>query len=135
MERDHVMALDFDPTVVGIASQPFWLSWRDEAGKLISHAPDFFARRADGTSVVVLPPGGAAQAAGRGPWGRVGCATIRFDQPSLGKTGLRPAFRSSRVGCISGGRTLITPVERLNRSCARRCGATRSPFGRPQPGE
>ena len=53
MERDHVMALDFDPTVVGIASQPFWLSWRDEAGKLISHAPDFFARRADGTSVVV----------------------------------------------------------------------------------
>ncbi len=53
MERDHVMALDFDPTVVGIASQPFWLSWRDQAGKLISHAPDFFARRADGTSVVV----------------------------------------------------------------------------------
>ncbi|MEN3320482.1 MAG: hypothetical protein V7643_3884 [Mycobacterium sp.] len=47
------MALDFDPTVVGIASQPFWLSWRDDAGKLISHAPDFFARRADGTSVVV----------------------------------------------------------------------------------
>jgi hypothetical protein len=46
-ERDHVMALDFDPTVVGIAS------WRDEAAKLISHAPDFFARRADGTSVVV----------------------------------------------------------------------------------
>ena len=31
MERDHVMALDFDPTVVGIASQPFWLSWRDRA--------------------------------------------------------------------------------------------------------
>lgn len=49
----HLMALDFDPTVVGIASQPFWLSWRDDAGQLISHAPDFFARRADGTSVVV----------------------------------------------------------------------------------
>ena len=40
MERDNVLALDFDPTVVGIASRPFWLSWRDEAGKLISHAPD-----------------------------------------------------------------------------------------------
>ncbi len=53
MERDHVMALDFDPTVVGIASQPFWLSWRDDAGQLSSHAPDFFARRADDTSVVV----------------------------------------------------------------------------------
>jgi hypothetical protein len=43
----------FRPDSVGIASQPFWLSWRDEAGKLIWHAPDFFARRADGTSVVV----------------------------------------------------------------------------------
>src|SRR5512143_1370752 len=28
LERDHVMALDFDLAVVGIASQPFWLSWR-----------------------------------------------------------------------------------------------------------
>src|SRR5271168_1800189 len=27
LERDHVMLLDFDPTVVGIASQPFWLHW------------------------------------------------------------------------------------------------------------
>lgn len=53
LERDHVMALDFDPSVVGISSQPFWLSWRDEAGKAISHAPDFFARRADGTAVVI----------------------------------------------------------------------------------
>ena len=34
-----MLALDFDPTVVGIASRPLWLSWRDEAGKLISHAP------------------------------------------------------------------------------------------------
>ena len=30
----HVMALDFDPTVVGIASQPFWLFWpADEGGR------------------------------------------------------------------------------------------------------
>ena len=26
LERDHVLHLDFDPSVVGIASQPFWLS-------------------------------------------------------------------------------------------------------------
>src|SRR4051812_28633615 len=25
LERDHLMLLDFDPEVVGIASQPFWL--------------------------------------------------------------------------------------------------------------
>jgi hypothetical protein len=47
MERDHVMALSAPSTC------SFWLSWRDDAGKLISHAPDYFARRADGTSVVV----------------------------------------------------------------------------------
>ena len=53
LERDHVMALDFDPTVVGIASQPFWLFWTRVEGRVRSHAPDYFARRVDGTAVVV----------------------------------------------------------------------------------
>ena len=53
LERDHVMALDFDQAVVGIASQPFWLRWFDDAGARVSHAPDFFARRRDGTGLVV----------------------------------------------------------------------------------
>ncbi|MFE7115179.1 TnsA-like heteromeric transposase endonuclease subunit [Streptomyces sp. NPDC057654] len=53
LERDHVMLLDFDPSVVGISSQPFWLFWRSDAGKSVSHAPDYFARRDDGTAVVV----------------------------------------------------------------------------------
>ncbi|TLQ48508.1 TnsA-like heteromeric transposase endonuclease subunit [Streptomyces marianii] len=53
LERDHVMLLDFDPSVVGISSQPFWLFWRSDAGKGVSHAPDYFARREDGTAVVV----------------------------------------------------------------------------------
>ena len=67
LERDHLLNLDFDPTVVGIASQPFWLHWIDAAGKPVSHAPDFFARRSDGSAAVVVdwPAGGAAQAAGR----------------------------------------------------------------------
>src|SRR6266540_950421 len=47
------MALDFDPTVVGIASQPFWLSWASAEGRVRSHVPDYFARRADGSAVVV----------------------------------------------------------------------------------
>jgi len=46
------MLLDHDPAVVGIASQPFWLFWQHD-GKLRSHAPDYFARRADGSAVVV----------------------------------------------------------------------------------
>lgn len=53
LERDHVMLLDFDATIVGIASQPFWLTWQDEAGSTVSHCPDYFARRADGSALVV----------------------------------------------------------------------------------
>jgi hypothetical protein len=53
LERDWLLQLDFDPSVVGIASQPFWLHWSDAAGTTVSHAPDFFARRRDGSAVVV----------------------------------------------------------------------------------
>jgi hypothetical protein len=48
LERDHVMRLDFDPEVLGLASQPFRLVW-DGA----SHVPDYFARRADGSAEVI----------------------------------------------------------------------------------
>ena len=72
MERDHLMALDFDPTVVGIASQPFGCPGGDDAGKLISHAPDFFARRADGTSVVVEMQAGRGLAVSTGRRWRFG---------------------------------------------------------------
>ncbi|WP_208297809.1 hypothetical protein [Actinophytocola oryzae] len=47
MERDTLIVLDFDPDVVGVASQPFWLFWTAEDGKPRSHAPDYFARLAD----------------------------------------------------------------------------------------
>lgn len=53
LERDHLLAMDFDDNVVAIASQPFWLSWSDEAGRRVTHAPDFFARRVDGSAVVI----------------------------------------------------------------------------------
>ena len=53
LERDHVMLMDFDPDVTGIASQPFWLHWQDEEGRPRRHAPDFFARRAGGGGVVI----------------------------------------------------------------------------------
>ncbi|ELB87308.1 TnsA-like heteromeric transposase endonuclease subunit [Rhodococcus opacus] len=52
LERDHVRALDFDRDVVGIASQPFWLHWSDGRRKR-RHAPDYFARLADGSGVVI----------------------------------------------------------------------------------
>lgn len=52
LERDHVMALDYDRQVTAIASQPFWLCW-DDGQRMRRHAPDFFARLADGTGLVV----------------------------------------------------------------------------------
>jgi hypothetical protein len=53
LEQDRLMLLDFDPGTVGIASQPFWLFWTTAEGKPRSHAPDFFARLADGSAVVL----------------------------------------------------------------------------------
>jgi hypothetical protein len=52
LERDHVMLLDFDRAVTAVASQPFWLHWHD-GRRSRRHAPDFFARLADGTAVVI----------------------------------------------------------------------------------
>lgn len=53
VERDVVMLLDFDPEVVAVSAQPFWLSWLDEGGRTRRHAPDFFARLVDGSAVVI----------------------------------------------------------------------------------
>lgn len=49
VERDQLMALDADPDVVGVLSQPFWIHWPDGT----RHAPDYFVRRRDGSAVVV----------------------------------------------------------------------------------
>jgi hypothetical protein len=52
VERDVAMLLDSDPEIVGFSAQPFWLLWSGERGER-KHAPDFFARRTDGTGVVI----------------------------------------------------------------------------------
>ncbi|HTT51850.1 MAG TPA: TnsA-like heteromeric transposase endonuclease subunit [Streptosporangiaceae bacterium] len=52
VERDVAMMLDFDPGVAAFSSQPFWLCWPGGQRER-RHAPDFFARRADGCGVVV----------------------------------------------------------------------------------
>jgi hypothetical protein len=52
LERDEVMAMDFDPGIGAFALQPFRLAWVDGSGDRW-HVPDFFARRADGTRIVV----------------------------------------------------------------------------------
>jgi hypothetical protein len=49
LERDHVMAFDADPDVIGVASQPFRIHWPD--GR--HHVPDFFVRRSDRSVLIV----------------------------------------------------------------------------------
>ena len=56
LERDHLTWLDWDRAVIGIASQPFRLSWTGDEGQVRWHVPDFFARRADGSAVVIDCP-------------------------------------------------------------------------------
>jgi hypothetical protein len=52
LERDHLMALDFDRLVTGVSSQPFTMSWSQD-GQAVSHTPDYFARLSDGSGVVI----------------------------------------------------------------------------------
>ncbi len=54
VELSHLMRLDADPEVIGVASQPFRLSWRYGGGRRrIRHTPDYFVRRRDGRAVVL----------------------------------------------------------------------------------
>ncbi|MFE5108710.1 TnsA-like heteromeric transposase endonuclease subunit [Streptomyces sp. NPDC056663] len=52
LERDRLLLMDFDPSVVGIGSQPFWLHWHDGERER-RHAPDYFVRREDGSAVTL----------------------------------------------------------------------------------
>jgi len=53
LARRIEVPLDFDPAVTAIVSQPFWLHWRDGAGRYRRHAPDLFARMAGGSGLVI----------------------------------------------------------------------------------
>src|SRR3954469_3311967 len=52
VERDHLVALDFDPSVTGIVSQPCWLLWPG-GSKTRRHAPDVLVRLDDGAVLVL----------------------------------------------------------------------------------
>ncbi len=52
LERDRAMLLDHDRRVVGLASQPFRVTWPGPTRR-ISHTPDYFARLDDGSGLVI----------------------------------------------------------------------------------
>lgn len=53
LERDALIALDFDPAVVGISAQPVALLWPHGTPDHRHHVPDFFARQRDGDGRLV----------------------------------------------------------------------------------
>jgi hypothetical protein len=104
LERDRLMALDADPDVVGVAAQPMWLHWASESGRRVRHAPDFFARRGDGTGVVidVRPDGriGDRDAAVFAATAQM-CAQVGWDYQRIGE--LAPV-RAANLRWLSGYR-------------------------------
>ncbi|WP_234025161.1 TnsA-like heteromeric transposase endonuclease subunit [Streptomyces sp. MspMP-M5] len=125
LEHDQLMLLGFDPAVVGICSQPFWLFWaaNDRPGW---HAPDYFARRADGTALVVV----CRPVERRRP--RVGRSSRRLGRPARRWGGSSSCWepRMRSVCGTSGGwwATSIPTIGRSGRFAAagdiRRAGAT-----------
>ncbi len=103
LERDQVMALDFDPAVVGLSSQPFRLSWQD-GGRTRSHTPDYFARLRDGTGVVVdvraddrIEPEDAAAFAAMAQ----ACESVGWQ---FRRVGAMPAARTANLRWLAGYR-------------------------------
>ena len=98
------MALDADPEVVGVAAQPMWLRWTGESGRLVRHAPDYFARRADGTAVVIdVRPDqriGEKDAAVFAATGRL-CAEVGWEYQRAGELG---AVHAANLRWLAGYR-------------------------------
>jgi len=53
VERDFLIAADFDPHIVGISVQPFAFRFLSATGKQRQHTPDVFLRTTSGDGVVV----------------------------------------------------------------------------------
>ena len=131
LERDRLMALDADPEVVGVAAQPMWLRWTGESGRLVRHAPDYFARRVDGTAVVIdVRPDqriGEKDAAVFAATGRL-CAQVGWEYQRAGELG---AVHAANLRWLSGypagrrcwaGRPRPGTRWRCCRCCSRCCG-------------
>ena len=119
-ERDAVMLLDFDPDVVAVSSQPFCLTWAGQR-RARRHVPDFFARQADGTAVVidvrpdelVGPDDAEVFAATRRACAAVGWGYRRVGVPDAvlaANVRWLSGFRHRRCGNALAGRELVRRV-------------------------
>ena len=98
------MALDADPGVEAVASQPMWLHWVSESGKARRHAPDFFVRRADGTGVLIdVRPDDRISAADSAVFAATAVMAGRAGW-SYERVGELPAVRAANLRWLAGYR-------------------------------
>jgi hypothetical protein len=130
-ERDVAMMLDFDQQVVAFSSQPFWLCWPGRRRER-RHAPDYFARRADGSAMVVdVRPDelvdarsaesfavmeGACEQAGWAFWrtggpGRVVAANVRWLAACRHPRCLRPGIADALMAALAEPAPLFMAAE------------------------
>ena len=135
LERDLLLALDFDTTVVAIASLPFWLSWSDDTGQAVRHARGLL--RAPGGRVRGrggLPASGTAPAARRREVRRdsEACESLGWEYRLLGApapvvtanlrwlAGYRhprhrlPAAAAALMGVFAAPRSLMVAAEQVD---------------------
>jgi hypothetical protein len=126
------MLMDFDPAVRAVSSQPFWIRWRDGDDRFRRHAPDFFARMADGAAVIVdvrpddrIPPrdaetfavtAAACESAGweyrrSGDLDPVLVANVRWLSRYRHRRCLVPGIASALLEAFAGGRGLFEGAE------------------------
>jgi hypothetical protein len=97
------MMLDFDRAVIAFSSQPFWLNWVSGSGPR-RHAPDFFARLADGGGVVLdVRPDDQVDAAAAETFAvtALACADVGWE---LRRTGGPPTVLAANVRWLAGYR-------------------------------
>lgn len=90
LEREYLLAADFDPRIVGISAQPLALLWPKGTTGQKNHVPDFFVRlsNGDGRLVDVRRPDRVDDSAVQFGMTRQACAEIGWEYEIF--TGLAP---------------------------------------------
>lgn len=104
LEREYLLAADFDPRVVGIAAQPVALLWPRGTSGHKHHFPDYFVRlqNGDGRLVDVRHPKHVAKGAAQFAMTRDVCREIGWDYEVF--TGLTATYLAN-LRWLAGYRT------------------------------
>ncbi|PVB25941.1 TnsA-like heteromeric transposase endonuclease subunit [Mycobacteroides abscessus] len=126
LEREYLLAADFDPSVIAIAAQPLAVLWPHGTPQSRSHTPDFFVRLANGDGLIVdvRHPDRVAPAAGQSELTQQLCDHIGWHYQVF--TGL-PTVLAGNLRWLSGYRhDRHSPSNRV-------CDALLSSFAVPAP--